>query len=310
MIKILRAGPLTTIQDLGRPGLGALGVGASGAADRGSLRLANRLVGNHEGAAALELTFGGLHVRFGELTTIALTGAPCPVTLAPDTVPAGTAAPVAMNGPVKVRPGQRLVIGAPRRGLRTYLAFRGGIAVREVLGSRSTDLLSGIGPTPLKPGDQLPLGTEVCGFPSLDQAPEPRYDPDPVLDLMPGPRDDWFTPDALASLCSSPYQVTTESNRVGIRLSGPALIRAIPDELPSEGVVTGSLQVPPGGQPILFLADHPVTGGYPVIAVVTTPGIDRAAQLRPGDQVRFRLDPSPFRPELSPGLFNDSPKLS
>lgn len=303
MIEILRAGPLTTIQDLGRPGLAALGVGASGAADRGSLKLANRLVGNDEGSAALELTFGGLHARFGELTTIALTGAPCPVTLTPGPVSPG------MNAPVTVRPGQRLIIGAPRHGLRTYLACRGGIAIPAILGSRSTDILSGIGPAPLKPGDRLPLGTQARGFPVVDEAPVPRYDPDPVLDLLPGPRDDWFTPDALATLCGGPYQVTTESNRVGIRLSGPALTRAIPDELPSEGVVTGSLQVPPGGQPILFLADHPVTGGYPVIAVVTMPGIDRAAQLRPGDHVRFRLDRPPFSVELSPRLFNDSPKL-
>ena len=297
MIEILRAGPLTTVQDLGRPGLAALGVGASGAADRGSLRLANRLVGNYEGAAALELTFGGLHALFGEPTTIALTGAPCPVTLAPGAVPVG------MNAPFTVRPGQQLIVGAPCHGLRTYLAFRGGIAIPEILGSRSTDLLSGIGPDPLKPGDQFPLGTQTCGFPNVDQAPAPRYDPYNDLDLLPGPRDDWFTPDALASLCGSRYEVTTESNRIGIRLSGPTLTRAIPGELPSEGVVTGSLEVPPGGQPILLLADHPVTGGYPVIAVVTAPGIDRAAQLRPGDYVRFRLDPRP------PRLFNDSPKL-
>jgi biotin-dependent carboxylase-like uncharacterized protein len=288
VIEILRTGPLTTIQDLGRPGLAALGVGASGAADRHSLKLANRLVGNDEGAAALELTFGGLQARFGELTTIALTGAPCPLTLTPGPVPRG------MYAPVTVRPGQHLTIGAPRAGLRTYLAVRGGISVPEVLGSRSTDLLSGIGPAPLKPGDQLTLGTQTRGYPIVDQAPAPRYDPDPVLDLLPGPRDDWFTPDALASLGGSAYLVTTESNRVGIRLSGPPLARAIPDELPSEGVVTGSLQVPPGGQPILFLADHPVTGGYPVIAVVTAPGIDRAAQLRPGDHVRFRLSSPRF----------------
>jgi biotin-dependent carboxylase-like uncharacterized protein len=310
MIEILRTGPLTTVQDLGRPGLAALGVGASGAADRGSLKLANRLVGNQEGAAALELTFGGLHARFGELTTVALTGAPCPVTLDSGTGSAGATVPVGMNAPVKVRPGQRLIIGVPRQGLRTYLAFRGGIAVQEVLGSRSTDLLSGIGPAPLKRGDQLPLGREVGGFPSVSEVPAPGYDPDPVLDLLPGPRDDWFTADALASLCGSPYQVTTESNRVGIRLSGPGLTRSIPGELPSEGVVTGSLQVPPGGQPILFLADHPVTGGYPVIAVVAAAGIDRAAQLRPGEYVRFRLDPRASRLELSRRLFNDSPKLS
>jgi biotin-dependent carboxylase-like uncharacterized protein len=283
VIEILRAGPLTTVQDLGRPGLASLGVGASGAADRGSLKLANRLVGNDEGAAALEITFGGLHARFAAPTTIALAGAQCPLTLTPGAVPPG------MNSPVAVRAGQVLAVGAPRQGLRTYLAVRGGIAVAEVLGSRSTDQLSGIGPDPLQPGDLLPLGALARGYPNVDHAPVPGYDPDPVLGVLRGPRDEWFTPDALAALCGAPYLVTAESNRVGIRLSGPPLARAIGGELPSEGVVTGSLQVPPGGQPILFLADHPVTGGYPVIAVLTAPGIDRAAQLRPGDHVRFRL---------------------
>ena len=271
--EVLSPGPLTTVQDLGRPGLAAVGVGRSGAADRGSLRLANRLVGNPEGAAALELTYGGLRIRFAAAATIALTGAPCP------------GAP--MNGPVHVGAGQEIAIGMPGEGLRTYLAVRGGIDVPEVLGSRSTDLLSGIGPPVLEKGMRLPIGGRVDGFPNVDHAP-PRPLGPAVLTVLPGPREDWFVADALNTLTESAYVVTKDVNRVGARLDGPELKRAVPEELPSEGVVCGALQVPPNGQPILFLADHPVTGGYPVIAVVVDADLDRAAQLRAGDAVRFR----------------------
>ena len=271
--EVLSPGPLTTVQDLGRPGLAAVGVGRSGAADRGSLRLANRLVGNPEGAAALELTYGGLRIRFAAAATIALTGAPCP------------GAP--MNGPVHVGAGQEIAIGMPGEGLRTYLAVRGGIDVPEVLGSRSTDLLSGIGPPVLEKGMRLPIGGHVDGFPNVDHAP-PRLLGPAVLTVLPGPREDWFVADALNTLTESAYVVTKDVNRVGARLDGPELKRAVPEELPSEGVVCGALQVPPNGQPILFLADHPVTGGYPVIAVVVDADLDRAAQLRAGDAVRFR----------------------
>lgn len=272
-IEVLSPGPLTTVQDLGRPGLASVGVGQSGAADRASLRLANRLVGNPEGAAALELTYGGLRIRFAADATIALTGAPCPG--------------VAMNGPAHVRAGQELAIGIPSEGLRTYLAVRGGIDVPEVLGSRSTDVLSGIGPPVLEKGMRLPIGTRAVRFPNVDLAPPQRLGP-AVLRVLPGPREDWFVPDALSTLTDSAYVVTKDSNRVGVRLDGSELKRSVLRELPSEGVVTGALQVPPGGQPILFLADHPVTGGYPVIAVVVDADLDRAAQLRAGDAVSFR----------------------
>jgi biotin-dependent carboxylase-like uncharacterized protein len=271
--EVLSPGPLTTVQDLGRPGLAAVGVGRSGAADRGSLRLANRLVGNPEGAAALEMTYGGLRIRFAAAATIALTGAPCP------------GAP--MNGPVHVSAGQEIAIGIPGEGLRTYLAVRGGIDIPEVLGSRSTDLLSGIGPPVLEKGMRLPVGSHVGGFPNVDHAP-PRPLGPAVLTVLPGPREDWFVADALNTLTESAYVVTKDSNRVGARLDGPELKRSVHEELPSEGVVRGALQVPPNGQPILFLADHPVTGGYPVIAVVVDADLDRAAQLRAGDCVIFR----------------------
>lgn len=273
-VEVLSPGPLTTVQDLGRPGLASVGVGPSGAADRGSLRLANRLVGNPESAAALELTYGGLRIRFDAPATIALTGA--------------TVDGVGMNGPVRVAAGQEIAIGIPREGLRTYLAVRGGIDVPEVLGSRSTDTLSGIGPPVLEKGMRLPIGARPGGFPNVDLAPPQPLGP-AVLGVLPGPRDDWFVPDALATLTQSAYALTKDSNRVGARLDGPELKRGVHEELPSEGMVRGALQVPPHGRPILFLADHPVTGGYPVIAVVIDADLDRAAQLRAGDAVAFRI---------------------
>jgi biotin-dependent carboxylase-like uncharacterized protein len=170
--------------------------------------------------------------------------------------------------------------------MRTYLAVRGGIAVPAFLGSRSTDVLSGLGPAPLAAGDRLPVGSSVVGSPNVDIAPVPTFPVSPVLRVIAGPRDDWFS--SLEPLLRGPYEVTSDSNRVGIRLAGPALVRTHSGELPSEGMVLGSLQVPPAGQPVLFLADHPVTGGYPVIAVVVEADIPLAAQLRPGQQVRFR----------------------
>lgn len=280
-LQVLAPGPFATVQDLGRPGLAALGVGRSGAADRASLRLANRLVGNPHDAAALELTFGGLHVRTDATVTLALTGAPCPAT-------AGGRA-VGMNSPIPLRPGQELILETPRWGVRTYLAVRGGIETPEVLGSRSTDTLSGLGPPTLSAGTLLPIGTGALHLPHLDQAPV-RLPGDTValLRIMPGPRAHWFTPDALDLLRTEPYLVTAESNRVGARLDGPELPRARHGELEPEGMALGSLQVPPHGRPVLLLADHPVTGGYPVIAVVHDDDVDRAAQLRPGDAVRFR----------------------
>lgn len=279
-LEVLATGPLSTIQDLGRSGLAGIGVGVSGAADRGSLRLANRLVGNGEGVAAVEVTFGGLEVRVRGDLTIALTGAPCPVTVDGRSVPVNTV--------LRVPAGAHLRLGRPERGLRSYLAVRGGIAVDPVLGSCATDTLADLGPERPRPGVVLPVGAPPREFPVVDTAPV-RTGDDLVLAVVPGPRDDWFDEDALAALLGAPYEVTADSDRVGMRLSGPALARAREGELPSEGMVAGALQVPPSGQPTLFLADHPVTGGYPVLAVVVSADVDRAAQVRPGQRLRFRL---------------------
>lgn len=282
MIEVVRPGPLATVQDLGRPGRAHLGVPRSGAADQRALRLANRLVGNPEGAAGVEFTFGGAALRFHRRAWIAVTGAP--VTLRIDRRAQG------MNAPCFVAAGAVVELGTPTSGLRSYVAVRGGVAVDEVLGSRSTDLLSGLGPPPLAPGDRLPIGS-AAGLQhiNVDVVPAAAIPVTPVLRILPGPRDDWFAHDALATLTSAPYEVSPDSNRVGVRLNGPPLVRARDGELGSEGMVIGSLQVPPSGLPIIFLADHPTTGGYPVVAVLTSAGVAEAAQLRPGQKLRFRL---------------------
>jgi len=198
-----------------------------------------------------------------------------------------------MHGPISLSSGDELSVGVPARGVRTYLAVRGGFDVPPVLGSRSTDLLAGLGPKLLRSGMRLAVGDDAAELPCVDVAPVTAIPEEIVLRVLPGPRDDWFTPAALRALASQPYEVTTDSNRVGIRLSGPTLERAVTRELPSEGTVCGAVQVPASGQPVLFLADHPVTGGYPVIAVVWEPDICLAAQARPGQRLRFRIVPWP-----------------
>ena len=280
-LEIRSTGPLATVQDLGRPGLASLGVGQSGAADPASLRLANRLVGNPEAHAALEVTLGGLEVRGVGGLYVALTGAPCPMTV--------DGRQVAPYAPVWVPDGATLRLGAPASGLRSYLAVRGGVDVPPVLGSRSTDVLAGLGPATLTEGARLPVGQPPpAAMPAVDLAPVPPPAAGELrLRVVPGPRADWFTAAAHAALLAGPYVVTAESDRVGMRIEGPALERTRDDELPSEGMVRGALQVPPSGQPTLFLADHPVTGGYPVIAVVVAADVGLAAQARPGQHLRF-----------------------
>ena len=300
-VEVVQPGPLTTIQDLGRAGLAHLGVPRSGAADLASLRRANRLVGNDDGAACLEVTLGRLVLRLNCAATVALTGAPAPMRLtgqpAPDRAAQPEAAaqiPAAPHGTaVEVPAGTVLRLGAPPAGLRSYLAIDGGFDVPAVLGSRSADLLSGLGPGRLRAGDRLRLGRPRSRNENQPPSP-PRPDEAPpaeaaMLRVMAGPRDDWFTAGALRALRSGSFLVTADSNRTGLRLAGPPLARARPDELPSEGVADGSLQVTHDGQPILLLADHPVTGGYPVIAVVRRADLGRAAQLRPGQRVRFSV---------------------
>ncbi|MCA0144974.1 biotin-dependent carboxyltransferase family protein [Blastococcus sp. LR1] len=280
-LTVLAAGPLTTVQDTGRIGQAALGIGRSGACDRGSAALANRLVGNAADAAVLEVTYGGLAVRAEADLTVVTTGARC-------------AGATAHNAPVRLRAGELLRLGAPVSGLRTYLGVRGGIDVPAVLGSRATDVLSGLGPPVVHDGDVLPVGAASLPLPDVDLAPVP----DPpgggvTVRVLPGPRADWFGDAGWARLVGQQWQVTSESNRVGLRLDGEPIDRVRTGELPSEGMVRGALQVPPSGLPVLFLADSPVTGGYPVIGYVRDDprrsDVDRCAQLQPGQTVRFSV---------------------
>lgn len=285
-LEVVATGPLSTVQDLGRPGYAELGVSPSGACDRGALAMANRLAGNPEDAAGIEITFGGLEVRpAGAPVVVVLAGAPAPVTI--------DGRPVALYEPVWVRSGQVLAVGRPVSGLRSYLAVRGGIGVPAVLGSRSTDVLSGIGPAVLSAGDRLEVGVPDRPVPPRPVAvPSVAPGNEVAVRVVPGPRLDWFAPDALGRLTGTGWQVTEHSNRIGVRLDGPRLDRSrdrADTELPSEGIVRGAIQVPPSGKPLVFLADHPTTGGYPVIAVVATPDLDTLGQLRPGQVLRFRL---------------------
>jgi biotin-dependent carboxylase-like uncharacterized protein len=281
MIEVVEPGGLTTVQDAGRPGWAHVGVPPSGAADVLSLRLANRLVGNREDAPALETTLRGPSLRFDRPALIALAGAPADVHL--------ERRELAMNAAEHVEAGAVVRVGVAHAGVRTYLAVRGGLSAERVLGSASTDLLTGLGPAPLRRGARLEVADLAAEFPPIGFAPVPDLPRSPVLRVVPGPRDDWFAPDALDRLCSRSWEVTTASNRIGVRLAGAGLERTRTDELESEGMLAGALQVPPSGGPILLLNDPPTTGGYPVIAVVVTADLPLAGQLRPGDEVRFTI---------------------
>ncbi|SOC53815.1 biotin-dependent carboxyltransferase family protein [Ornithinimicrobium cerasi] len=273
-LTVVEPGTLTTVQDFGRPGQAALGVGRSGCCDRGAHRLANALVGNHPTLATLEVTLGGLVLTTDEDVVVATTGARCP------------GAP--HLAPFTLGPGEELRLGIPAAGLRTYVAMRGGIDVKPVLGSRSTDVLAGLGPPVVATGDRLPVGTTPRPVPGVDVAavPEPTGDL-LTVPVTPGPRRDWFDDTQWRRLLEQPWTVDPRSDRVGARLVGDPLVRTREGELTSEGMLRGALQVPPSGLPVLLLADHPVTGGYPVIGYVDDEAVDRCAQLRPGQQVRF-----------------------
>jgi biotin-dependent carboxylase-like uncharacterized protein len=241
------------------------------------LRRANRLVGNADGAAALEITVGGLVVSADADLVVAVVGAPWTV----DGTPVDRADGVLVPG------GAQVAVGSTT-GSYAYLALAGGLDVPPVLGSRSSDTLSGLGPLPVRPDDVLPVGRAADAPQPAAVQPIAALPDDGPLRVVPGPRDDWFTDDTMHVLLHTAWTVTPASDRTGLRLSGPTLTRRIPDELPSEGMVAGAIQVPPDGQPIVFLANHPTTGGYPVIAVIVSTDVGRAAQHRPGQQLRFR----------------------
>ncbi|GAB2985874.1 5-oxoprolinase subunit C family protein [Nocardioides montaniterrae] len=267
------------VQDAGRPGHAAIGVGASGAADVSAYDLGNRLLGNAPGAAALEVVLGGLEVEATATSWVCVTGAPVQLSIDGRAEPSGAI--------VALRPGQRLRLGVPPTGLRSYLCIRGGVDVAPVLGSRSTDTLSAIGPRPVAVGDRLPVGRQVAGDIIVDAVPLRSYAECPVLRVVPGPRAGWIAEPAL--LTRTRWVVGGKSDRVGVRLEGGRLVLQDPErQLPSEGATRGAIQVPPSGEPIVFGPDHPVTGGYPVVGVVVEEDTDRLAQLRPGETVGFR----------------------
>jgi biotin-dependent carboxylase-like uncharacterized protein len=277
-LEVLDAGALTTVQDGGRPGWAHLGVPRSGALDQPALRLANRLVGNAETAAGLETTLTGMRFRLARATAFAVTGAHCDVRV--------DGRPVAWGLAHAAPAGAEIRVGAATEGVRSYVALAGGLDVPPVLGSRSTDVLSGTGPPPLRAGDLLPLGRPHRAPHGATAVPHPRRG---ALRIRLGPRVDWFTAAAVEALDGATYSVAADSNRIGLRLAGPAVARARDEELPSEGMVLGAVQVPPSGQPVVFLHDHPTTGGYPVVAVVLAEDLPVCAQARPGERLTLRV---------------------
>ncbi|WP_448953720.1 5-oxoprolinase subunit B/C family protein [Labrys neptuniae] len=292
LLEVTQPGPQMLFQDLGRPGQARQGVSVSGAMDRGSLRRANRLVGNASHLPALEIAYGGCELLALGDTVIAVTGAEGPLELiAADK----TRRPVPRHAAIALTAGDRLRFGEPKAGMRSYLAVRGGFDVAPVLGSAATDTLARIGPPAIAAGDLIgvrdPTPGAITGWP--ETPPElPRLGEPVVLDIVMGPRSDWFSQAALDGLGQQDWTVTAQSNRIGIRLAGERPLTRIAaaegQELPSEGTIQGSLQVPPSGQPVLFLADHPLTGGYPVIAAVAPYHLDRAGQIPIGATIRFR----------------------
>jgi biotin-dependent carboxylase-like uncharacterized protein len=286
MIEVLKPGLLTTVQDLGRTGYAHLGVGRSGGLDLPALIAANRAVGNPDGAACLETTLTGVSLRCDSATVMAVTGAVAPITVDGVRVRAGEGIEVLASAVIEVGPAAT--------GVRSYVAFAGGLGVTPVLGSRSTDTLSGLGPSPLRAGSVLPVSSgEPLDGDRPPQVPAPPEDPgastEIAIRITMGPRQDWFSVTGRDALLNSPYTLSVKSNRIAARLTGTVLTRAIAGELASEGIVLGAIQVPADGQPVVFLADHPTTGGYPVVAVVVAEDLPLLAQARPGVQVHFSL---------------------
>ena len=286
VIEVVDPGLLTLVQDAGRRGVAALGVPAAGPADPESMQLANRLVGNPDGAACIEVTARGPTLRVRHRTHLAVVGA-----TADDVDVHVDGHPASPDVVVPVEPGQTVTIGRVRAGLRAYVALAGGIETPLVVGSRSSDLLSGLGPGPLVVGDLLGLG--VPGRPhGLLTRPTPAPGRGPArIRVVPGPHA--FPPSAVDRLCSTEWSVAGDSNRVGLRLGGGHLSGAGRPEVTSTGMVTGAVQVPPDGSPIVLMVDHATLGGYPVIACVISADLARIGQLRPGDHLVF----SPTTPE-------------
>lgn len=278
------AGPLTTVQDLGRPGHLRVGIPASGPMDREAFLLANRLIGNPDTAAGLECTLIGPRVEFTDERLVAITGA--------DMTPTVNGAPVPLWQGLRVHAGDVLRLGPARSGVRAYLAIAGGVETPPVLGSRATYLrgrLGGLEGRALRKGDQLPLGPTGAARPRRVHPDRvPAYEREPELAVVLGPQDDRFTPAGIAALFEGPYQMLPQNDRMGARLQGPRIEHTRGHDIISDGVALGGIQVVGDGQPIVLLADRQSTGGYTKIGTVCSFDIGRIAQVRPGGRLRFR----------------------
>jgi len=274
----------TTVQDLGREGFGPLGISPSGAADPISLRLGNRLVGNAESAAALEMTLLGGAFLFPEGAIVALTGSDFGATL--------DGAPVEMWTSVEASPGQTLRLGPTRSGARCYLCVHGGIIVKPFLSSASTHTLTGLGGLdgrPLRKGDVLTTASATASFRKRTLAPRvlERLSPRKVLRITPGPQSDWFPESSRDLFYRGAYRVAEESNRMGLRLEGAPILGRSGGRMITEGVSLGAIQIPDGGLPIILFVEQQTTGGYPKIANVISADLPGVGQLRPRDEIRF-----------------------
>lgn len=284
MLKLLSPGLLTTVQDLGRRGLQADGIPEAGAIDAAALRIGNRLTGNHESAAGLEITLLGPALEAQAPMVVALTGA--------DLAPQRNGCPAPMWEAFALEPGDRLTFAGLQSGCRCYLAVAGGIDVPPVLGSRSSDLLGKVGLPPLKGGALLPVSGEA--LPPADlvgrrlpQELRPVYPAELTVRVVPGPQDDHFRPDAYPIMAGSAYLVSPRSDRMGVRLEGPILPHAAGADIISDGMPLGGIQVPPDGKPIVLLRGRQTMGGYAKIGVVISPDVDRIGQVPPGGRLRF-----------------------
>ena len=292
-LTVLSTGPQAVFQDRGRFGFASAGVSSSGSFDRLSAARANHALGNDPNATVVEILVGSFEFEANSVATIVFTGTNAAVTAQSAQ---GRSKNATTNTIIDLEPGDRVQLGNADYGMRAYLAVRGGFAAPEVLGSSATDLLSSLGPAPITGGDVLEIGSAIADrqwWPQMRQLPTLWHRPEGVtetLTVIRGPRDRWFTQESLDGFFQQGFTVSNDSNRIGVRLKAETpLSRRIAGELKSEGMVRGSIQVPPDGHPVIFGPDHPVTGGYPVIAVLTARSCDRSAQLLPGDRVRFKL---------------------
>jgi biotin-dependent carboxylase-like uncharacterized protein len=287
-LAVVEPGLLTTVQDLGRPGYQRVGVPPSGPMDRAAFVLANRLVGNPDGAAALECTMKGPRLEFRGETVVAVTGAEMSVTLNGRAAPAWTA--------VRVQPGDVLAVGMAVAGCRAYLALAGGLDLPPVLGSRATYLrgrLGGVEGRALRKGDVLPLGSPAPAparraARTVPAGRRPAYPAEVECRVVLGPQADRFTAGGIAAFLAGPYEVTPQADRMGYRLKGPPIAHARGHDIVSDGIPLGGIQVPGEQQPIVLLVDRQTTGGYTKIATVISADIGRIGQTRPGQRVRFR----------------------